>query len=228
MIFCNGLTQRAAPDPQRIDFGQGKEANTSARMPEMMSEVVAPGRIRLTIEVALVGLPHLGLVEEPRPAARRKPWTAFSGEPTRGPLRSSTVSGWRSGKPSTMRVRRRGVTNGSARSQVSCAFSRRSQTSRFRSSAARADAPGSPRRAVRAATRHGRAQTPLHLLTCRMEPSRRGEGEDVGLLFRVALSGAFLPRREVGLLLRGQVSIRIPMLSSFSRATSRSISAGMA
>ena len=72
-----------------------------------------------------------------RPADLTNPAIACSGALTRGPLRSSAMSGDLAGTPSTIKVSLRGVANALASPAVRpCAF-RPSVTSRFKSSAAR-------------------------------------------------------------------------------------------
>jgi len=73
---------------------------------------------------------------EERPAPRRKPSTALSGAPTRGPLRSSRVAAEPAGTPATCKARRLGVAKALAPSYGKPASTKALVTSDLRSSAA--------------------------------------------------------------------------------------------
>jgi hypothetical protein len=105
---CSGRTQRVVPAVQRMDFGQGSLAIASGTISASTSAVARPARDHGDVEFALgVGLfaAHWSSVT---PAERRNPSSAFSGAPTRGPLRSSRVSGCLAGRPAIASVSRRG------------------------------------------------------------------------------------------------------------------------
>src|SRR6185437_4841133 len=87
------------------------------------------------IELALVGRAFLASSED-SPADLRKPCTAASGAPTRGPRRSSLEPGCVAGKPSARRVSRRGVTKETRRDARRCASSNATSARRRSSSAA--------------------------------------------------------------------------------------------
>ena len=125
-MLCSGRTQRnvAVAPAHRLRPGQAPRIARPARRRSRS----AVGRARLLAARRSRTGPCRSRAPRPRratsrPAARRKPSIACSGAPTRGPLRSSRTSGWRSGRPSTTSARRRGVTKASARCSVSCALS---------------------------------------------------------------------------------------------------------
>ena len=104
-----GRTQRRSDVPQRMDLGHGKLRITSGIRAATASEVATPGlgiTAKKTSPFLSERISSSSLV---RPVERRKPSSAFSGASTRGPLRSSSISGVRAGRPGTCSTRRRGV-----------------------------------------------------------------------------------------------------------------------
>ena len=115
-IDCNGRTQRSEPGsreaaPQRMLFGQGKSRMMGGRTSATISGADRPGRsITATWKSPFFGSERTSASSmEERPAPRRKPCTALSGAPTRGPRRSSRVSGERDVRPRRSSTRRLGV-----------------------------------------------------------------------------------------------------------------------
>ncbi len=149
-MFCSGRTQRIAPLPQRIDFGQANDSMVAghgrrAARPRCCaprpcgsrSSSQRRRRVRTSAPSSVVS-----------PADFMNPSSARCGAPVCGPLRSSTTSGWRSGKPSTTSVSRRGVTYDSARVELQPFLGQPRGDARAGAARRRrpASAPGSPRR----------------------------------------------------------------------------------
>ncbi len=103
-IRRSGRTQRSREVPEVIDLGQGKARTMASTISAMISGV---GRPVLAITAKWTPSRWVSC-SRVRPVDRRKPSMAWSGAPTRGPLRSSVRSGWAGGRPSAARVRRRG------------------------------------------------------------------------------------------------------------------------
>src|SRR5262245_6544504 len=106
----SGLTQRSLPEPQRIDFGQGKFATISGTISATTSAAGMPRfSITATSEAPFLSSRRSASAIEARPADLTKPLMAASGASTRGPFFSSRTEGERAGRPVTTATRRRGV-----------------------------------------------------------------------------------------------------------------------
>src|SRR5262245_36259940 len=106
----SGLTQRSLPEPQRIDFGQGKFATISGTISATTSAAGMPRfSITATSEAPFLSSRRSASAIEARPADLTKPLMAASGASTRGPFFSSRTAGERAGRPATTATRRRGV-----------------------------------------------------------------------------------------------------------------------
>ncbi len=137
-IEWSGRTQRKAPAPQRMDFGQGKARMVSVTASAITSDAARPGRSITANQTCPFLSSRASNWSLASPVERRKPSSAFSGASTRGPLRSSRAAWVISGRPVMCSTRRRGVAKAAAASYVKPASTSFSVTSRFRSSAARA------------------------------------------------------------------------------------------
>src|ERR1700716_944086 len=138
-IDCSGRTQVMVPLPHFIDLGQGSAFIAASMMPGRDSAVGPPFFFSTANQNSPLPVSRFSAwSSEARPAPFRKPWIAWSGAPTRGPRLSSLTSARAVGRPSTTRARRRGVTKARASPNAKPAAFRPSQTSRLRSSAARA------------------------------------------------------------------------------------------
>ena len=109
-----GRTQRWAlpSSPNFMDLGQGKAFITSGIASAITSAVARPGfSMMATQNSPFLSSRFSQASRLSTPAPRRKPSTALSGAPTRGPLRSSRTSCVFTGRPSMARPKRRGPAN---------------------------------------------------------------------------------------------------------------------
>ena len=136
---CSGRTQVMVPLPHFIDLGQGSAFMAASMMPGSASAVGPPFLAITANQNSPLPVSRFSAwSSEERPVAFRKPCTACSGAPTRGPRRSSLTSARAAGRPSTTSANRRGVAKARASLNSRPAAFSPSLTSRLRSSAARA------------------------------------------------------------------------------------------
>ena len=110
----SGRTQRRFPDPQRIDFGQGKSRIAASSTSATISGARRPGFSMTAKNTSAFLSARRSSWSSVRPVDRRKPSTAFSGASVRGPLRSSRTGFDSAVSPSIASARRRGVENAPA------------------------------------------------------------------------------------------------------------------
>ena len=113
-IECSGRTQRRVPEPQRIDFGQGKSRTIASTVSATISAAGRPGLVVTAKKTRALPASRSSSWSRVRPVERRKPSIAAAGASVRGPLRSSRTGSEASARPSTARVRRRGVAKAAA------------------------------------------------------------------------------------------------------------------
>ena len=105
-----GRTQRTPLSSQRMDLGQETAASACGKQVGEQRRAVGRPFSRVTAnQTGPLGVSRCSQSSNVRPVDLRKPWIAFSGASTRGPLRSTVMSGCTAGRPGTIRARRRGV-----------------------------------------------------------------------------------------------------------------------
>ena len=104
-----GRTQRTPLSSQRMDLGQETAASASGSRSASSSPVGRPFSCVTANQTGPLGVSRCSQSSSVRPVDLRNPWIAFSGASTRGPLRSTVMSGCSSRQARTSRARRRGV-----------------------------------------------------------------------------------------------------------------------